>query len=555
MNLLNILQALGGLGLFLYGMQKMSESLRKSSSEKIRTILAHLTKNRVIALLTGTAATCLIQSSSATTIMTVGLVNAGLLTIRQAISVVLGANIGTTLTAWIVSLIGKFSIAAYALPIIAIGFFMMTLAKKEKVKNIGQILFGFGLIFFGLDIMKDIFAPIKQSETVLNLFAQFSKNPLLGILVGTIFTILFQSSSATIAIIQILAFNGIIGFEAAIPIILGDNIGTTITAELATFNTNTAAKQTARAHTLFNVLGTAFILPFAWIGLYPKFIEFIFPGPLTKTNIMMHIALAHSLFNIINACIFTIFIDSLVKLAKFLSFEKIEEKQTTLLEEHLLDNPAIALEQVIKELVNMAKIAKDVVAKSQTGYLKENKKLLEEVDKDERLLDDTKRAIIKYMIKISEKQLDAKESLEYPALLRCATSIEKIGNYAQNIVKYTKYKIEKKLKISKFDEQTINKMFDYLYELFDLVIDAMQHKDHNKATQAIKIEDKIDEMKLEIRENYIKEVQKKGIDPVAKLFIIDISSNIEKIGDHLTVISKNILKDFQWGKKINIDLG
>ncbi|MBT7087899.1 Na/Pi cotransporter family protein, partial [bacterium] len=226
-----------------------------------------------------------------------------------------------------------------------------------------------------------------------------------------------------------------------------------------------------------------------------------------------------------------------------------------LLEEHLLDNPAIALEQVIKELVCMAKIAKDVVAKSQTGYLKENKKLLEDVDKDERLLDDTKRAIIKYMIKISEKQLDAKESLEYPALLRCATSIEKIGNYAQNIVKYTKYKIEKKLEISKFDEQTINKMFDYLYELFDLVIDAMQHKDHNKATQAIKIEDKIDEMKLEIRENYIKEVQKKGIDPVAKLFIIVISSNIEKIGDHLTVISKNILKDFQWGKKINIDLG
>ena len=244
----------------------------------------------------GTGVTALIQSSSATTVMTVGLVNAGLLTLKQAVSVVLGANIGTTFTAWLVSVIGKFKISFYALPAIGVGFFMMMFSKRRRLKEIGEIVFGFGVLFLGLEIMKDAFSPLKKSKQIIDIFAYFSKNPLMGVLVGTFFTVILQSSSATIAVVQLLAFNGVISFDSALPLILGDNIGTTITAQLGTIGTNVNAKRTAHAHTLFNVIGVSIMLPFVWSGLYGRLVDFVFPGAITKTNIMAHLAVAHSLF-------------------------------------------------------------------------------------------------------------------------------------------------------------------------------------------------------------------------------------------------------------------
>jgi phosphate:Na+ symporter len=545
-------QTIGGLGLFLYGMHIMSDGLKMVASNRIRNILSHLTKNRIIALLVGAGVTALIQSSSATTVLTVGFVNAGLLTFKQAISVILGANIGTTFTAWLVSIIGKFSIATYALPCIGIGFYMRTFIKRQRVKEIGEILLGFGLIFFGLSIMKDAFGPIKESQRVVDLFAQFSTNPLLGILVGTIFTMILQSSSATIAIVQLLAFNGVIGLDAAIPLILGDNIGTTITAELASIGTSVNAKRTARAHTLFNVLGVCVILPFVWTGLYGDFIRFIFPGSVTTGNIMAHIAVSHSAFNVINALFFTVFIDMLLKVANALVFEKKEKSRLTpqFLEEHLLENPTIAMEQVIKELIRMAELAKETVQDVEKGFFDNDEKLLNKAEESEQALDEFQKSITQYLIRISEKHMDTRGSKEYPILLHSVNDLEKIGDYSKNIVTYAHIRKKEKLVFSDDGVRHIQEMFKKLYELFENVIASLKNRDNTAAESAIDTEDQIDIMKAKCREDHIARLSSGSFKPEAEMMIMDMATNIEKMGDHLISIAKAVLKDLQWGSRI-----
>ena len=400
-----LFMTVGGLGLFLYGMQKMSYGLKMAANDQIRNVFSHLTKNRIIALLIGTGMTALIQSSSATSVMTIGFVNAGLLTLKQAVSVILGANIGTTVTAFIVSIIGKFKISIIALPAVGIGFYLRTFSKKRSLVEVGEIVLGLGFIFLGLDIMKNAFGPIEKGQAAANLLAHFSGNPVLGILVGTVVTMIFQSSSATIAIVQLLAFKGVISFDAAIPLILGSNIGTTITAQLASIGTNLNARRTATANSLFNVLGVCIVLPFVWLGLYGSLIEFIMPGEITKANIMVHIAVAHSIFNIIAAIIFTIAVNYLLKAAISLTKEKKEEseKAPKYLQERLIRNPSIALEQVIKELIRMAEIAKRTVENAQKGFFNNDEKLLAEASDGENTLDEFQQAITRYLEKISEK--------------------------------------------------------------------------------------------------------------------------------------------------------
>ena len=398
-------QTVGGLGVFLFGMTIMSDGLKLAASDRVRNILSHLTKNRLLALMIGLGVTALIQSSSASTVMTIGFVNAGLLNLKQAVSVNLGANIGTTFTAWLIAIIGKFKISTYALPAIGIGFYLKTFAKKQRFIEIGMILLGFGLLFLGLDIMKDAFGPIKESPIVMDTFARFSTNPLLGVLVGTVFTMILQSSSATIAIVQLLAFQGVISFDAALPLILGDNIGTTITAELASIGTNLESRRAARANTLFNVFGVCFILPFVWLGLYGRFVEFVFPGEITPTNIMAHIAVAHSAFNIINAAIFVVFVDVLIKAASTLVIKGKKAVQMTpeLLQEHLLSTPAIAMEQVVKEIIRMAKLARMGVEYAQKGFNENNEVLLTKASEIEHATDEFQHAITGYLVRISEQ--------------------------------------------------------------------------------------------------------------------------------------------------------
>ena len=275
-----IFSLIGGLGFFFYGMQIMSEGLKNIAGEKLKNILHMATKISIIGVLVGAAVTCLIQSSSATTVMVVGFVNAGLLQLKQAICVVMGANIGTTFTAWLVSSMGVFKVTNYALPAVGLGFAIMKLGRTKKTRFFGQTLMGFGFLFIGLSFMKEGFAPLKNSPRMQEIFVSLSDNPILGVLVGVVFTVILQSSSATIAIVQVLAFNGLITIEAAIPIILGDNIGTTITAQLAAIGTNLNARRAAMSHTIFNVIGNYLYAFFRLYGMVFKVASFYY----SRTN-------------------------------------------------------------------------------------------------------------------------------------------------------------------------------------------------------------------------------------------------------------------------------
>ncbi len=351
--------AVGGLGLFLFGMELLSGGLKKAAGQRIRKLLSALTRNRVVAMLVGALATCLIQSSSATTVMTVGFVNAGLLTLRQALCVVLGANVGTTFTAWLVSGLAAFKITTYSLPAIGVGFLLRVLGHTQKMRNAGQVLLGFGILFTGIDFMKSGFSPLQDSQNVQQALIWMGQRPYLAVLAGTVVTMLLQSSSATIAMVQILAFNGAFGgdwsaaLRVAIPFILGDNIGTTITAQIASIRTSVAARRTAMGHTLFNVIGVLYMFPLVWSGVFGEVVEWITPFKLSHGTIMVHIAVAHSAFNVFNTLVFLPLIKWLEAIVVKIVPPRAEDAiaKPVVLEMHLLDTPEIAIDQVRREIV------------------------------------------------------------------------------------------------------------------------------------------------------------------------------------------------------------
>ena len=545
----------GGLALFLFGLNFMSDGLKDIGNNAFRKILQVLTKNKFKAILVGMGITCLIQSSSATSVIVVGFVNAGLLALKQAVAVVLGAEIGTTFTAWIVSIMGKFKMDHYALPIIAVGTFIYFFPKKRKAKMLGQSLLGFGFLFLGLGIMSGALKPLKESEYLKDLFIAFGKNPLLGILAGAIITCIIQSSSATIAIIQVMAFQGLLSFEAALPIICGCNIGTTITAQLAAITGTRNSRSTAMAHSFFNIFGTLFILPLLLTGWYEQLIKFIVPGALQASNVMFHIAVAHSIFNISNVLIFSLlFWPLLLKVAQYLSYGKDVEidiqKDTIYLDPLLLTDPPIAMNETILELVHMTEIAKSAVQDAEMAILNKDMHRCEIAKKKEDILDEFQRKITSYLIQISEKDLDTKESMEYPVLLHSVNDIEKVGDYVKNLANYAEIRYKNEFKFSKTSIDGIKSMFQKLYELFDNVILSLEERDNKKAYKAIKIEDEIDKMKIKRRSNYIKSLHAHKTNPESEMMAMDIATNIEKIGDHLISIAKAVLKDLQWGKKM-----
>ncbi|MHC4748035.1 MAG: Na/Pi cotransporter family protein, partial [Planctomycetota bacterium] len=366
-----IFGVVGGLGMFLFGMSLLSDGLKKVAGQKLKNLLESLTRRRIIAVFVGALVTCLIQSSSATTVMTVGFVNAGLLSLKQALCVVLGANVGTTFTAWLVSTFGieGLKITGYALPAIGIGFLIRIIGKRQRTKSLGDIVLGFGLLFIGIWFMKEAFGPLRDSTEVQSVLIRLGENPILAVLAGTAITILLQSSSASIMIIQVLAFQGAFGLDwdlvlrVTIPFILGDNIGTTITAQLASLQTSRNSKRTAMGHTIFNVIGVAYMLPLVWAGWFGDIVELITPFKLSQSTIMVHIAVAHSAFNVFNTIVFLPIIHLLeIIVMKILPTRDYElAEKPVVLEKHLLSTPVIALNQARREIIRMGRAAKDAV--------------------------------------------------------------------------------------------------------------------------------------------------------------------------------------------------
>jgi len=540
--------------MFLFGMGLMSDSLKKVAGQKIRKLLTALTKRRIIAVLVGALTTCLIQSSSATTVMTVGFVNAGLLTLKQALCVVLGANIGTTFTAWLVSGLAVFKITSYSLPAIGVGFLMQMLGRTQKIRNVGSVALGFGILFTGIDFMKQGFSPLQDSQQVQQALIWLGRNPILAILAGTLITMLLQSSSATIAMIQILALNGAFGgdwptvLRIVIPFILGDNIGTTITAEVAAVRTSVAARRTARGHTLFNAIGVLYMLPLVWTGLFGDIVEWITPFKLTQNTIMVHIAVAHSTFNVFNTFVFLPLISWLEAMVVTLVPAKPQDiiAKPIILEEHLLNTPEIAADQARREIVRMAKVAKEAVNQAVEGLDENDGKKLKLTRKTEDAIDNFQYEITSYLAVLSRKEISDELSVELPVLLHTVNDLERVGDHAVNIVEIAERKIDQKLSFSNSAQTEAVQLKKEVNEMFDYISTALENNDIQAAKSALINEDNLNRMQLDFRRSHVQRMTEGVCSPEAGLIFIDMVDNMEKIGDHLTNIAQAVIGGLQW---------
>ena len=544
-----IFGTIGGLGLFLYGMRLMSEGLKSISGERLKRILGMLTKNKVIAVMVGAGFTAMIQSSSAMTVMAVGLVNSGLLTLTQAIGVVMGANIGTTFTAWLVSAFAVFKISQYAYPAIGIGFGMTFLAKRRSIRNWGRALLGLGLIFLGLAVLKDGFGPLKDSQMVKDIFVNFGQNPILGVLVGAAATVLLQSSSVTIAIIQVMALQGLLDFQSAIPLILGDNIGTTITAQLASMKSSVNARRTANAHTTFNVIGVIYMLPFVWLGLYPKLIDFIVPGEITPLTIMVNIAMAHTVFNVTNTLIqlpFTGLLERAVIFAtprgKGLQIEGTPHH----LDRRLLQTPQLALVQARREVLRMMEMAREAVIIPMDGLFDRNNKRLDEVPKIEDAIDDLQGEITRYMVALSKERLAREVADELPVWLHSINDIEKVGDHAENLGELTDRVLDERVKFTDEGKAELKKMYDAICEMLSLIIESLPDVDYKKASEVLEVEKRVNDIHMQARESNLRRMNEGRSEPSTGIIFLDYIMNLEKIGDHLSNVAIAVKREFRY---------
>ncbi len=541
-------QLIGGLGFFLFGMKFMSEGLRKVASDRLKNILSYLTRNRLIALSVGAGVTAVIQSSSAMTVMLVGFVNAGLLTFKQAIPVVLGANIGTTFTAWIVSFFAVFKITHYALPAVGIGFLIMVVARRATMRQWGEVLFGFGVLFVGIGFMKDAFEPLESSQRIMDIMVNFSKYPILGVLVGTVITVLLQSSSATIALIQILAFRGLIDFPSAIPIILGDNIGTTITAQIASIGGTTAAKRVAWSHTMFNVFGTMYMLFFVYTGWYSRFIKWMIPGELGPNNIMLHIALSHSVFNVFNALFFFPLIPTVQRLVERLikPTGDIVDLEPQYLEKHLLETPSIALEQSQKEMLRMLDLAGSAVKNAFEMYRTGNNELTRKVARREQAVDNLQAEITRYLIDISMEELEQENAEMIPVLIHSVNDIERIADNAVNIVELGQRRTDKDMSFSKEAISELDHMYEIVIGMLDDVARGLDTGDLDAAREAMIKEEELNLLQHSLRKSHIRRLNAGSCQMLSGIVFIDCVDFFEKIGDHLSNIAIGLLGGLRW---------
>lgn len=549
-----IFSLIGGLGLFFLGMKTMSDSLKKVAGERLKNTLELITKKPIIGLFIGALVTCLIQSSSATSVMSIGFVNAGLLTLKQAISILLGANIGTTLTAWLISFFALFKITNYALPAIGVGFLLTMFGKTRSAKMWGQFILGFGLLFTGLGFMKDAFLPLKESEALKNVLVTFGARPLLGVILGAVITIILQSSSATIALLQIMAFSGLISFTASIPIILGDNIGTTVTAQLSAIGTNTASRRAARAHALLNILGVGYMMIFVYTGLYSRLIEFIVPGPITSANVMLHIALAHSVFNIINSLvIFLPLINVLEKLTVKLTPARAGEIDMVpqYLEKHLLDTPVVALEQAVNEIIRMITIAKEALQNAVKGFFENDSSYFDKVNKQEDAVDNLQKEITQYLVELSQKNLERPEAEKLPVLLHSVNDAERIGDHAINILEISERKIDQKLPFSEDSIKRLNYMVEIAVSMIDYAIDALHNDNISSAKNVLEQEDSLNELQVILKQGQVAKIKEGKYNFLSSIVYNDFVDNIEKIGDHTTNIAEGVLRHLRWNQEIS----
>jgi len=527
-----IFKLLGGLGLFVYGMKLMGDGLQKAAGERLKSILEALTSNRVFAILVGAGVTAIIQSSSATTVMTVGFVNAGLMNLFQAAGVIMGANIGTTMTAQLIA----FKLSDIAPLVLAIGAAMVLFSKKKKTRDIGDIVLGFGILFVGMSMMESSMRPLRDMESFKSLILNLGKHPLLGVLVGLGMTATVQSSSATIGILMALASNDSVTLNVALPILFGDNIGTCVTALLASIGTNKNAKRAALLHFSFNTVGT--IIFMSAFGLVLKFI------PMLGGDIQRQIANSHTIFNIANVLIQAPFIALLVKFVNKLvpgEDENLSPFTLEYLDKRLLETPSIACGQVVKEIVRMGRIAADNLETSMTAFINNDSLLNETVLEKEKLINYLQREIIDYMVSLSNTNLSQSQSELITSLFHVVSDLERVGDHAKNIVELTEIKIQDNIEFSENALNDIHKIYNCTKKAIDSAITSLSTFNSQLAKEVIEIEGNIDVMEEQFRKSHIERLNARLCSPAGGAIYVDLLSNFERIGDHSNNIAHMVL--------------
>ena len=541
----------GGLALFIYGMNLMSDGLQKAAGEKMKSILALLTKNPLIGVLAGALVTAVIQSSSATTVMVIGFVSAGLMNLPQAISIILGANIGTTITAQLVA----FKIGDYAWAFVIAGFIMyFFMAKREKVMDVGQVLFGFGVLFVGLNIMGDAMEPLSATPQFADMILKVADIPVLGVIVGTVLTAIIQSSSASIAVLQNLAstagpdgVTSIIGLAGAIPILFGTNIGTTITALLASIGGTINAKRTAIAHTIFNLGGT---LIFIWFTpLIAEFIELISPKGAETEVIARQIANAHLTFNVATTLVFLPLIPVLVKIVTKVIPDKPEIKdpmEAMYLDYNVLEQPFAAIHLAMKELSRMAEITAEMLVETKKAFLGDDLKAIEEVKKKEDHVNNLRDLIIKYLSSMfSTETVTEKQALTISGMMHVVADVEHVGDNCDNIADFAREKIDGGYVFSDKACAEIYQCFDHVSKMLDNSIKALGSSDTDLAKLVKQQEDELDTMESEYRLGHMRRLDSGECSPEFTVLYMDVIHNIERMGDNCENIANAVLDNLK----------
>ena len=538
----------GGLGMFLYGMNVMADGLQKSAGNKLKQLLGYLTRNRFIGVVVGMLVTSIIQSSSATTVMVVGFVNAGLMNLSQAVGVIMGANIGTTVTAWLVSMNewgALFKPDFFAPLLVGIGAFTILFSgKKEKRKDIGEILVGFGLLFIGLNIMSDVIKPFQDSPVFSKAFVALGRNPLLGILVGVIVTAIIQSSSASVGILQTLAMNGVVNWSSAIFITLGQNIGTCVTAMLSSIGANKTAKRAATIHLLFNVVGAVIfgIIMYIVFMVSPQFAS-------SKIN-SVEISMFHTVFNLTNTIILFPFAELLVKLSGVFIREKTkvddeDEYEVSLrhLDERIFKSPSFAVENAIKEIVNLGKITFDNTKNSIEALLENDEQMANRVFEVEKVIDKHTKVIIDYLIKITNLSLTEKQHLIVKNLFYTVSNIERVGDHAENIAELAIEKIENSIHFSDQAYRELKEICDTTISALENAIKARETGNITYVANVEQMEKMVDVLWEDLRQAHIERLSQGICNSETGIIFIDTLTNLERISDHSLNIAQFIEDD------------
>lgn len=540
-NLKMLFMFIGGLGMFLYGMNVMADGLQKSAGNRMKGLLQFLTNNRLMGVLVGAGITAIIQSSSATTVMVVGFVNAGILNLTQAVGVIMGANIGTTVTAWIVSMSEWGSMLkpdTFAPLLLGIGAFIMLFAKSERKKEAAEILIGFGILFVGLGFMSDAIKPYRDAPIFVQAFTVLGKNPLLGILAGAVVTGIIQSSSASVGILQTLAMNGVVTWNSAVFITLGQNIGTCVTALLSSIGAQKTAKRAAVIHLLFNVIGAVVF----GIGMTAFF---AFRPALGGSQISsVQISMFHTFFNVTNTLLLFPFARKLVKLSELIirDTKESEEEQEIAdielpqLDERILETPSFAIENTIHEIQRMSGLTVKHVETSMEAVLTGNHRKIDKARKIEATVNEFERIIMEYLALLNKQSLTDVQSAVVGDLMYTVKDVERISDHCDNIVDLAQELAEEKMQFSMDAREGLKEITQLSVDAIESTIEARNKKKEEECRECIQrvvhLENEIDHLRDELRQQHMERLSRNECSAAKGIIYLDILSNMERISDH-----------------------